>query len=577
MRTVSLLAVTLGWLLLPTAAGATACGDPASPIARIQGSGPSSPKTGQQVTVEGIITLDTRYPGGFNGFFVQQADADTDHNPATSEALFVYTRNTAGKAGDRVRITGTATEFHGLTQLHRVTRITACGPGVLPAPLTIPWPPGRGAEAVEGMLVTIQHPMVVVEHHNLLRYGELTLAADDQRVPTQWLLPGPESFALEHRQTQQRLLLDDGYSRRFPPTISYLPAPLGPRRTLRTGTLTHGLTGIIDYRFGHWRLQPVTAPRFETTNPRRPAPARGADVTLRVTAMNLQNYFNGDGRGGGFPTPRGARTPDEADTQRRRLAAALRATNSDIITVTELENDGPDEFSALAALARELGPDWRYVQDNNPGEDAIRGAILYRHGRTRPVGPAAYPTRSEYPHPARPPLAQSFSLADGGSVRVVVTHFKSKNCRGARGRERDQRDGQSCFAHRRTQSARALARWLEELPAATGSRGTLLTGDLNSYAREAPLKVLARAGYTDLVRHFSGLDNHSFRYRGRRGTLDYSLASQELLPYVSHSEIWAINADEPAALGYRHGGQHQTAPSPWRSSDHDPVITDLTF
>src|SRR5690554_7233971 len=68
--------------LLPAVAAAS-CGDPATPIHRIQSDGTRSPLAGQTVTVEGIVTRDAREPGGFNGFYLQQADHETDNNPAT--------------------------------------------------------------------------------------------------------------------------------------------------------------------------------------------------------------------------------------------------------------------------------------------------------------------------------------------------------------------------------------------------------------------------------------------------------------------------------------------------------------
>ncbi|MBC7185167.1 MAG: endonuclease, partial [Marinobacter sp.] len=77
------------WLLilpLPAVAAAaeSACGDPATAISDIQGSGPASALAGRTVTVEGILTLDSRSTGGFGGFYLQQADHQTDNNPATS-------------------------------------------------------------------------------------------------------------------------------------------------------------------------------------------------------------------------------------------------------------------------------------------------------------------------------------------------------------------------------------------------------------------------------------------------------------------------------------------------------------
>src|SRR4051812_40326791 len=82
---------------------------PLTPIHDIQGSGDVSPLTGE-VTTEGIITGVKS-----NGFFIQAAPDEYDANPNTSEGVFVFT-TAAGLpataiAGNRVRVTGTVSEF----------------------------------------------------------------------------------------------------------------------------------------------------------------------------------------------------------------------------------------------------------------------------------------------------------------------------------------------------------------------------------------------------------------------------------------------------------------------------------
>ena len=127
-------AFTLILLLLPASQvlAAGACGSPATPISAVQGQGDTSPLAGQGVTVEGILTFDARMDGGFSGFYLQQADSETDNNPETSEALFVYTRKKTGEPGERLRVTASVKEFHGLTELANVRSITACGSAPIP-------------------------------------------------------------------------------------------------------------------------------------------------------------------------------------------------------------------------------------------------------------------------------------------------------------------------------------------------------------------------------------------------------------------------------------------------------------
>ncbi|MDX1756054.1 MAG: ExeM/NucH family extracellular endonuclease [Marinobacter sp.] len=568
-------------LLFTACALADDCGLPAVPIARIQGDGSQSPLTGKAVTVEAVVTFDASHRGGFGGFYLQQADTETDGNPATSEALFVYSDRLSPRPGQRLRVSGKVQEYHGLTELSSVTTITPCGKADVPepVPVSLPWPAGRRPENLEGMRVRLASPLVVIDHFNLHRYGTLTLAPQPQPVPTQILPPGPAARALHRRQQQRRLLLDDGLSRQFPDPVPYPQGGLSLGRSLRAGSTVSGLTGVLDYRYGAWRLHPEASPRFQASTPRPPAPPRADGTTVRVVTLNLGNYFNGDA--GRFAGSRGARNPDQLARQTRRLVAALTGSDADIAAVTELENDGYHGDSALAELARALGPDWHYIRrQGDDGDDAIRVALLYRHSRVVAVGPAQSPPPQSILNRGRPPLLQRFQPIGGGAaVAVAVAHFKSKSCHRAEGRQQDQGDGQGCYAARRMASAQALAAWLTALPTPTDSAGTLVTGDLNSYAREHPIQRLMQAGYTDLINRDDGAPASSFRFHGRSGTLDYALADAALLPRVRQARIWAINADEPRALGYASEGTGPaTVPAvPWRSSDHDPVITDLAL
>ena len=65
--------------------------------------------------------------------------------------------------------------------------------------------------------------------------------------------------------------------------------------------------------------------------------------------------------------------------------------------------------------------------------------------------------------------------------------------------------------------------------------------------------------------------------------MDYALASANLFDFVTGTTAWLINADEAAVLDYntefKSEGQIQSFydPSPFRSSDHDPVIVGLSL
>ena len=143
---------------------------------------------------------------------------------------------------------------------------------------------------------------------------------------------------------RQRLLLDDGSSQRDPAQVAWLDG----RATPRVGDTVRGAEGVVERNHGSWRLQMDTAAAIEAGP--RPAPPQ-VPGKVRVAALNLENLFNGDGHGGGFPTERGARTPKALDAQLAKLVATLRGLDADVVALMELENDGYGPDSSLALNA----------------------------------------------------------------------------------------------------------------------------------------------------------------------------------------------------------------------------------
>lgn len=589
------------------------CGSGALKLSDVQGSGDSSPLVGQTVTVEGIITLDSRQPGGWRGFYLQQPDGEADGNPQTSDALFVYTDRSGGKAGTRVRVTGQVREYHGLTELTRVSDLSVCASGQLPRaiPVELPWPGQEAPEHLENMKVTLTGSLTLIGHYSFASYGELILAAQPQTTPTELMPPGRSALELARKQELNRLHLDDGRSTRNPDPLPWPASQLARGEPVRAGDRLSKLTGILDYRFGKWRLQPINEPRLADPERRLPgsrpeAPDKATAATLRVVTLNLENYFNGDGRsvsresgesGEGFANSRGARNQKQLELQTSRLTATLTAMDADIIAVAEMENDDYTDTSAIATLAAALGPDWRFVATPKAtGTDAIRTDLLYRADRVRTVGPPRRLTGSAFGYRGRPPVAQLFQPIGGkasGIVRIVVPHFKSKGCGGASGANKNQGDGQGCYARRRTEAAESLVDWLASLPepgpfsdTAAGTftgpfAGTLVTGDLNSYAREWPIQRLEDAGLTNLIRARHECSPEScpqttYQYQGRQGSLDYSMATEPLLEHIVGAGVWPVNAEEFPAIDYQ-GPVRVPADVPWRSSDHNPLYTDLAL
>ena len=538
------------------------------PIGQVQGESTRSALDGQTVTVEGIVT------GAFpdlGGFFVQDAG---DGQAATSDALFVAFEEGAPvpavTAGDRVRVRGIVGERKAsgddtLAALHAPV-IQPRGKGSIP-PTVLTSLPGDW-ETLEGVLVRIDAPLTLSGTHTLERFGEL-IASFDGRLwqPSELAAPGSaEAKRLAADNARRTLLLDDGSAKRDPSTVWYVK----DGQPLRTGTVLTGVQGIVEQRLGSWRLQLTAAPTIAA--PERPATPQVAG-NVRVAAFNLENLFNGDGKGGGFPTERGAKTPAQLKAQLAKLTATIRGLNPDIAALMELENDGYGADSSLAQLVAALnagGGTWRFIDaKQGPGPDTIRVGLIYRSDRVKPTGKPATLQEGPFGERSRSPLAQAFVHGSGKPFVVVANHLKSKGCSEATGPDADQKDGAGCWNALRLDSAKRLDAWLKADPTRTRTDRIVMLGDFNAYAMEAPVRWLRDdAGWVDAFKQAGVEQPYSYVYSGLTGRLDHALLSPSLAKQLRGAAEWHINADEQDAQGYADGD----ATVPFRSSDHDPLL-----
>ncbi len=570
-----------------------ACGDPTTPIHAVQGNGAASPLLGETgVVIEGVVVGDFQDPlTQFGGFFLQEEDAQVDADPLTSEGIFVYD-NGFGldvSVGDVVRVMGAVAEFYDLTELNQVSDAALCSSAaaVTPATVALPLPDVAEWEWVEGMLVHIPHPLIATGNYSQGRFGEVDLAVSDRLdQPTNVVEPGQPAIDLQALNDRSRILLDDGQSLENPPVAPYM----GADNTLRAGDALPELTGVLDYAFGAYRIQPTQALTFTRVNARDAAPP-AVGGTLHVASFNVLNYFNGDGMGGGFPTSRGADTLAEFIRQRDKIIAAIVTLDADVIGLMEIENDGYGATGAIQDLVNGLNDVagagvYAFVDPGvaQIGSDEIAVGLLYRPGAVAPVGAAAILDSSVDPlfrdDLNRPALAQTFvQNATGETFTVVVNHFKSKgSCPLPGDPNDDQGDGQGCWNLARTDAATALVNWLATDPTASSDADFIIVGDLNAYAMEDPLDVIQAAGYTNLIQSFAESRIYSYVFFGQAGTLDHALASPSLTARATDAAHWHINADEPAALDYNDYNQsYLYRPDPYRSSDHDPALVGLNF
>jgi predicted extracellular nuclease len=567
------------------------CGDPVTYIYEVQGSGGSTPLGGEVVSVEGVVTGD--FVEGLNGFAVQDPTGDGD--AATSDGVFVYAPGADVDVGDAVRVRGVAGEYYGLTQISSVSLLLDCGDATPVAPTNVSIP--GDMEPFEGMLVNFPDGLYISEYFNFDRFGEIVLTTERQFQPTATFDPGTaEALALAEENAAKRITLDDGRGSQNPdPAFHPNGAVFDLTNLFRGGDLLHNVTGIVDYAFGQYKIQPTQGADYTPANP-RPLTQDDVGGTLEVASFNVLNYFTTIDTGSEVCGPagdqgcRGADTAEEFTRQRNKIIAALVEMNADVVGLIEIENAPDDTPTAdlVSGLNDVLGAGtYEFVATGATGTDAIRNAFIYKPATVSLVGGFAVLDDASFTDPlgygqqkSRPALAQTFvDNATGGVFTVAVNHLKSKGS--SCGPGDDDPEAGSCNVTRAL-GAEALAAWLATDPTGSGDADFMIIGDLNAYDKEDPVDALLAGGYADLVAHFQGENAYSYVFDGALGYLDYALSTQAMVydGEVTGTAVWHINADEPDLIdydmSYKQAAQDAIyAPDAFRASDHDPVIAGL--
>ncbi len=116
----------------------------AQTIAEIQGTGAATPYANQTVTTNGIVTA---VDG--TGYFIQDGTA-------VRSGIYIYDQDNTPTLGDEIELTGTAVEFHDLTEIKDITALSVLSSGnALPAPIVLSTA-AINQEDYEGMLVRVE-------------------------------------------------------------------------------------------------------------------------------------------------------------------------------------------------------------------------------------------------------------------------------------------------------------------------------------------------------------------------------------------------------------------------------------
>jgi predicted extracellular nuclease len=614
-------------------------------ISAVQGAGTATPIAGQTVTVEAIVvgdfqTGDSDTLRDLRGFYLQEETADEDGNALTSEGLFVFSTNiiTDAALGDKVRVTGTVSEFQGQTQI-TASSISIVEAGAVADVKSMAVPIALGTildvvvdgsgnyvpnlEAYEGMIATFVETLTVNELFQLDRFNEVRLTVGDRPAQyTQLFDPSAAGLDAYLRMIgSNQIIFDDGLNVQ---NAAILPeADLDNDGDFDTadgftmGDSITGLTGVLTWTWAgnnasgnSWRVRSVDdSNTFADTGVRLTVrPEVGGELT--VASFNVLNFFTTLGNSGllsgpnGDLAPRGAFDLVEFSRQLDKLANTLVAIDADVLGLIELENefgsdqngDGKVAINILVDAMNDLAGSITYaVLDIGRSfvdvSDAISVGVIFKPASVTPVpGSIEILTGSQAellsgsftaalfdgPDSNRAPLAATFiDNATGEDFTVAVAHMKSKGGAGT-GLNADMNDGAGAFNETRTQGTLAMIEWLSVF----ADDDLLVLGDFNAYAKEDPIDAMLAGGFINLEDLFAA-GGSSYVFDGQTGTLDYAFGNSGVLDDVTGTAIWHINSPEADALDYNLDFGRDPAifdgSVPFRTSDHDPVLIGLQF
>ncbi|MFF3645936.1 endonuclease/exonuclease/phosphatase family protein [Streptomyces sp. NPDC002564] len=584
------------------AASSSAASADAVRIHDIQGTTRISPLAGQQVTdVSGLVTGVRGY--GSKGFWIQSAARDADQDPATSEAVFVFTGSAplTVRPGDAVRVSGTVGEYvpggaasgnQSLTQITRPTVTVESSGNALPAPVTLDaksvpaayapaGDPAQGGsinalplkprsyaldlyESLEGMNVRVASSRVVGATD---AYNELWVTVKKHENANR---RGGTVYGSYGAQNGGRLQIQQ-----LAP-VSERPFPKANVGDVLRG----GAEGPLDFnQFGGYTLVARELGTVTDKGLTREKTRRQARGELAVATYNVENL-------------------DPTDPQEKfdALAGAVvsNLSSPDIVALEEIQDDNGAKndgtVSAEATLKKFTdavvaagGPRyaWRSVDPENnkdggePGGN-IRQVFLFNPERVsftdRAPGDATTPTevvrqgkQAALSHSpgridpgnaawadSRKPLAGEFVFR-GRTVFVIANHFGSKG--GDEGLPSHHQPPVRSSEAKRLQQAQAVNGFVKDLRAVRRDADVVVLGDINDFEFSATTRALEDGGaLRSAFRSLPRSERYSYVYQGNSQVLDQILTSP------------GVGGD----FGY--DSVHINAEFAEQNSDHDPQV-----
>lgn len=496
-------------------------------IAEIQGDKNTSPHESESVTVSGVVTARTK-----SGFFLQTPDDKTDGNPATSEGIFVFTKNVPPaeiKVGSMISISGEVQEFRNRNDVNALTtteishrsgqdtyKIISGNP--LPKPVVLTAADFAAntvdeLEKYEGMRVSIPEMTVVAPTGGHVDIKTASAVSDGvffgvvKGLPRPFREPGLD--IREYLASQDK----DKWKKDFPklrifdsnPEIirvdtneQLLEAAVGaqtsaPSLNVRSQTDLANLTGVLHYGYGRYMLLPDFDKKITASATIKPNPLQvPTDRQFAIAGMNLENFFDDQDD----PDIREDVLTTEAFNRRLRKASmAVRdyLQMPDVIGTVEVENLSTlkrlaERINSDAAAAGKPNPKYEaYLVEGNDGR-GIDVGFLVKSSRVRVLEVKQFGKKEQFKNPDtgndeflndRPPLMLRASIDDAKTGKpfeftLVVNHLKSLLGYS------DPRQMANVRMKKRLQ-AEFLARFVQERLKINPNERIALLGDFNAF------------------------------------------------------------------------------------------------
>jgi len=554
------------------------------PIYTIQGDGPASPFYHQWIDTYGIVTGLVA-----DGFYLQ--DPQGDGNPATSDGIFVYTREAPTVAvGQCIQVQRAyVDEFYEKTELSRLKAIFVTNdcPSLVvnPTPMKharLTSDPHTYFEQFEGMVIELP-PLSGIVQGPTIHFAdgerEVALLAQSE-VP---YVDGIRVFQANREAMGALIYLSNELGATIPEVrwgdTMHVGDPAAPA-VGEEATEQQPIRAIIDYNFGKYQLllwpdTPMTIKRLHSSLPPLDRVHPIGDEEFTVCTYNV----HGLGRGSEQYWQ-----PEAYDQQLAKHAYTIAESLQGCTIIGLQETGSPEDAERLATLlASAFGLEYAVAAHPGPNTESnefpLTNSLLARRDRVVIEGSTLQQGCSsinyeiaiiddqcapaQFPLFNRPPLVVDLAVNGGWTgdfhLSVIVNHWKSKG------------GDESVNVIRRTAQAAHVATIVQAALDDNPAANVIVLGDLNDYYESGPLETLRTGTTPPLVHTYDRLptsDRYTYIYNGGSQVLDHILITPNLTPLLARVDPVHINADYP-------GGDQDQVALRQRSSDHDPVLLQI--